>query len=86
MRQILNTAYAALAENLDSQRIAELDFELRAPFPWELDDEERKREEYRRRAVEIGAHRGQQSLMELMGMSQLGAGEMAPDGPSRGAA
>lgn len=73
MRRLLNVAFAALSEGLTTSAIADLVYELRRPFDSELTEEERRREEYRREAVRIGAWQGQEELMKAMGMKQATA-------------
>lgn len=73
VRRLLNIAYTSLVEGLDKRGRDNIDYELGLPFEHEMTPEQKRREEYRRKAIEIGADIGQDDLMRVFGMQQAGA-------------
>ncbi len=65
---MLNVVYAHLADGLDAEALAEFDRDLTIPYDWELSPFERRREEARRKARELGALQGQRNALESMTM------------------
>jgi hypothetical protein len=72
LRRLVNVAHAHLATDLTADGRKQLDADLSEPFEHELTERERKRLEYRRRAREIGADKGQQALMGAFNMPPAG--------------
>jgi hypothetical protein len=73
LRRLVNVVYAHLTSDLTQDGRRTLDEMLNEPFEHELSERERKRLEYRRKAREIGADKGQEALMGAFKMPQAGA-------------
>lgn len=68
LRRLVNVAHAHLVGGLTPDGRRQFDESLLEPFEHELDERERKRLEYRRKARELGTDRGQQELMAAFQM------------------
>lgn len=77
LRRLVNVAYAHLTRDITADGRRRLDQELGEPFESELSERERKRLAYRRKAREIGADVGQETLMGAFKLPSVGKGARA---------
>jgi uncharacterized protein YeeX (DUF496 family) len=64
LRRLANVAFAYFSRNMTAESLVDWVEELREPFDDELDQQARRKLEYRRKAREIGAASGQAALMD----------------------